>query len=103
MREQEILRLLITINRKLDKMALNFDKLISDVAEEGTVIASAVTLLGTLSAALKQALADLAAALAANDPAAQAAAQAQLDAIVASVETNKETLAHAVLDNTPSA
>ena len=67
-------------------MAL-IDDLAADVAEETTVVASAVTLLGNLSALL---------AAAGTDP-------VKLSAIKNAVDANKGALAAAVAANTPGA
>ena len=67
-------------------MAL-IDDLAADVADESTVIDSAVTLLGNLSAQL---------AAAGTDP-------AKLAQLKATIDANKERLATAVQQNTPAA
>ena len=103
MKQDKIVHLLQQLNRKIDKMAIDFTKLIADVTEQNTVVGSIVTLLTTFAADLKKALADLADARAAGDAAAEAAAQAQVDAAVSQIEANTAALAKAVVDNTQPA
>ena len=92
--------LVINLTKKVDKMALDFSKLISDVTAERNTIDSAITLLTAINTELKDLRIKLADALAANDPAALSAAQAQIDALVINVEANTGVLAAAVQSNT---
>jgi hypothetical protein len=100
---QAIYYLILNLNKKVDKMALDFTKLVADVAAEKTVMESAITLLQSLSVSLNEARRLLAEAIAANDPVAVAAAQAQIDALASDVEAHTSTLATAVVENTVAA
>jgi hypothetical protein len=102
MHQGEIVHILVNINRKLGLMALNLESLVADFAAEKAVIQSIVSLLTTLFANYNQALSDLAAAIAANDPAATAAAQAIIDNLDGQVKAQTQTLADAVIANTPA-
>jgi hypothetical protein len=98
----DIRRELDKLNRKIDIMALNLDRITAAVAAQSTVDASITTLLTNVVAALKDVSAKLADALAQNDPAAQAAVQAQLDGLAAQIESQNSTLVDAVNANTPA-
>ena len=108
MRQERIALLLQQLNKKVDHMTLNLDRLSADVAALNAAELNVLALLGTILnqqqatlAELTQARADLAAALAASDPAAQAAAQAQIDAIAAQLETGTQSLVDVVAKNAP--
>lgn len=92
-----------SLNRKIDIMALNTTRLITDVAAQKTVIESGVKLLTDVATSLRDVQIKLADALAANDPAAIEAAQVELDAIATDVEGNTSALATAIAANTVAA
>jgi hypothetical protein len=100
---QAIYYLVLNLNKKVDKMALDFTKLVADVAAQKTVIEGVVTLLQSTVVMLNDARRLLAEAIAANDPVALAAAQAQIDSLSADVEAHTSTLAAAVAENTVAA
>lgn len=86
----------------MDKMSLDFTKLVADVAAEKTVIEGAVSLLIALTTSLNDVKRQLADAIASSDPAALAAAQAQIDALAMDVEVHTGNLANAIQANTPA-
>lgn len=108
--EDEVKKLLNFIINKLNKMGQELENikqqntaLIAAVAEEDTVIDSAVVLIegfGTTLTNIKQQLAD---AIAANDPAALQAVADSLGSTITDVNARKQALADAVAANTPAA
>ncbi len=78
---------LTALTAQMEKLMSLIDDLTADVADERTVIDSAVTLLGNLSDQL---------AAAGNDP-------VKLAALKDAIDANKATLAAAVVKNTPAA
>ncbi|MDP2322587.1 MAG: hypothetical protein Q8N51_00975 [Gammaproteobacteria bacterium] len=82
-----IVRLLQQLIQKVNIMSAELDRLTSEVAENGAVIQSAITLLNGLAQQIRDN---------ANDPAALTALADELDA-------NEQALAAAVAANTPSA
>jgi len=79
--------MLTTILKELKRMSAILDTLTQEVAAEGTVVQSAVTLLNGLSQQLKDALAS-------GDPAA-------IQKVIDAVDAQKQQLADAVAANTP--
>lgn len=79
-------QLLWSLNRKVGRMADKFDVLTEEVAENSSVVQSAVTLLDGLVAQLTEAQ---------NDP-------AQIAEIVANLKSQRTALAEAVAKNTPA-
>jgi hypothetical protein len=104
----DIRRQLEQLNRKIDHMTLNLDRLSADVtaltiAEKNilSLLTTVLTQQQTTLAELAQARADLAAAIAANDPEAQKAAQDQIDAIASQLEAGTQSLVDMVAEHTP--
>jgi len=79
------------------------DALIAAVADEDTVIDSAVVLITGVATAIQALKDQLAAAIAANDPVATQAVLDSMTATVADINTKKQALADAVAANTPTA
>ena len=77
--------------------------LIAAVAEEDSVIDSAVTLISGFGTTLSDIKAQLAAAVAANDPTAIQGVVDSLTSTIADVTAKKQALADAVAANTPAA
>lgn len=77
--------------------------LIQAVADEDTVIDSAVVLIEGFGSTLADIKAQLAAAIAANDPAAIQAVADSLTNTIADVTAKKQQLADAITANTPAA
>ena len=102
MRQERILTILQQLNRKFDKMAIDFTRLIADVETTKTVDAAILALVQSLVGQIKDLSAQLAAAIAANDPAAQQAVQDQLDALASTLEVQNQTVSDAVVANTPA-
>ena len=103
MHQQKILSLISQINRKVDIMTINVDRIVADVAAVKTADDSIIALVVALAASLKDLAAQLAAAIAAGDPVAQAAVQAKLDDAASQLETNTQTIKDAVVAYTPVA
>ena len=82
---------------------LDLAKLIADVTEQKTVIASVLTLIEGMRSSIESLKTQLAAAIAANDPAQLAAAQTAIDTLEAQLAANNALLATAVPANTPAA
>ncbi len=76
--------------------------LIAAVADEDTVIDSAVTLINGFAATLQGIKDQLAAAIASNDPVAMGAVADSLGATITDVTAKKDALAAAVTANTPA-
>jgi len=87
---QAIYQLVLSLNRKIDAMALNTERLVAAVTASETVISSVEVLLGTLV----QEIRDLKAS---NDP----ALQAQIDDLANRVELKTAELAKAAADSAP--
>jgi len=84
-----ILQNQIILIKEIQRMSDKMDQLAQEVAAEGTVVQSAVTLLDGISQQLKDAQAS-------NDPAA-------IQAVIDAVDTQKQQLADAITRNTPAA
>lgn len=82
----EVLSLVANINNKLDKIMADLNDLQAAVAEEDTVIDSAIALIE-----------GLAAQVAALQP-----TQAAIDALAADIKTKKDALAASLVKNTPA-
>ena len=100
--ELAIITLLNSILRKIDTMAIDTFRLVTDVAKLKTVDASILALITAFVAQVKDLSAQLAAAIAAGDLAGQKAVQDQLDALASDVEGETVALSAAVVANTPA-
>ena len=87
--EHKLDLVLVRIVEEENRIMATLDDLLSDVADESTVVASVETLLTNLSQ-------QLAAAIAANDP-------AKIQAVKDAIDANKARLSAAVVANTPAA
>jgi Skp family chaperone for outer membrane proteins len=101
--QAQIAFLLTQLDKKVNHMTINLDRLTADVAAIKTVDASILALFAAFVVQIKDLRDQLAAAIAASDPAAQQAVQDKLDALATDLETESAALSGAVTANTPAA